>query len=184
MRVDHAHDGARPWRGVKRDQWEGGHRVPFIVRWPGKIAPKSVSNQIISVTDVMATCAALSGATLPNNAAEDSFNMLPVLLGQVEQEQNRPYLLSQTINLSLAIRQGPWKYLDHKGSGGNNYNQGEINRFALPDLVPNAPGQLYNLDLDPGETNNLYFKNPERVSALKALLEQSKASGRSRPESP
>ncbi|HJN81750.1 MAG TPA: arylsulfatase, partial [Verrucomicrobiota bacterium] len=82
MRKIHQHDGARPWRGVKRDQWEGGHRVPFIARWPKQIKAGSTSAQTICLTDVMATCAALTGAAIPRNAAEDSYNILPVLLGQ------------------------------------------------------------------------------------------------------
>jgi arylsulfatase A-like enzyme len=164
---------------MKRDQWEGGHRVPFIVRWPERIAAGSTSDQTVCLTDVMATCAALTGAALPGNAAEDSFDLLPVLLGKENGEQARPYTLHQTISLALAIRRGPWKYLDHRGSGGNNYDQGELRRFALPDTAPNAPGQLYNLETDPGETVNLYFQHPEIVGELKALLESSKAQGRS-----
>ena len=181
MRADYNHDGARPWRGVKRDQWEGGHRVPFIVRWPGKIAAGSTTAQTACLTDVMATCAAISGAVLPENSAEDSFDLQPVLLGQANPAGVRPYTLHQTISLALAIRRGPWKYLDHRGSGGNNYDKGELTKFALPNTAPDAPGQLYNLETDPGEKVNLYDKHPEIVKELKALLDQSKASGRSRP---
>jgi arylsulfatase A-like enzyme len=181
MRADHGHDGARPWRGVKRDQWEGGHRVPFIVRWPGKIAPGRTTDETVCLTDVMATCAAITGAALPTNAAEDSFNLLPVLLGHDRGTPIRPYTLHQTISLALAIRQGPWKYLDHRGSGGNNYEKSELKPFARPDTAPEAPGQLYHLTLDPGETTNLYFKHPEKARELKALLEATKSAGRSRP---
>ncbi len=179
MRADYGHDGARPWRGMKRDQWDGGHRVPFIVRWPGKIAAGGTSDQTVCLTDVMATCAAMSGAVLPASSAEDSFDLLPVLLGNENAAPARPYTLHQTISLALAIRKGPWKYLDHRGSGGNNYDQGELKRFALADTAPDAPGQLYNLDTDPRETDNLYFKHPEIVNELKSLLENSKVQGRS-----
>jgi arylsulfatase A-like enzyme len=182
MRADYGHDGARPWRGVKRDQWEGGHRVPFIVRWPGKIAAGSTSEQTVCLTDVMATCAAMTGAALPDNSAEDSFDLLPVLLGKDGGKPVREYTLHQTISLALAIRRGPWKFFDHRGSGGNNYDKGELKPFALPDTAPDAPGQLYNLESDPGEKVNLYSKRPEIVKELKTLLDQSKASGRSRPE--
>ena len=181
MRADYQHDGARPWRGVKRDQWEGGHRVPFIARWPGRIQAGSVSNQTICQTDIMATCAAITGFALPDDAAEDSFDLLPVLLGEDVSEPVRPYTLHQTMSLALAIRRGPWKYLDHKGSGGNNYTRDGLREYALPDTAPDAPGQLYNLEADPGETSNLYFQHPEIVRELKLLLEQSKRSGRSRP---
>lgn len=182
MRRDHQHDGARPWRGMKRDQWEGGHRVPFIARWPGKIKPGTTSDQITCLTDVMATCAAIVGETLPNDAAEDSISMLPALLGETAQAI-RGYTLHQTISLGLAIRQGKWKYLDHKGSGGNDYDrEGRgLRQYALADSAPNAPGQLYDLHADPGETTNLYFSQPEVRAKLKRLLDQSVAHGRSAP---
>lgn len=183
MRKTHNHDGARPWRGVKRDNWEGGHRVPFLVRWPKMVKPGSVSEQIICQTDIMATCASLVGYDLPENSAEDSFDLSPVLSGNVDKPV-RPYILHQTISLALSIRQGDWKYLDHKGSGGSNYNrEGEwgLKQFALPEKAPDAPGQLYNLKTDPGETDNLYFKRPEIVMQLKNILERSRKSGRSAP---
>jgi arylsulfatase A-like enzyme len=184
MRHDHKHDGARPWRGVKRDQWEGGHRVPFIARWPGRIKANSSSEQTLCLTDMMATCAALTGAKIGPKDAEDSVNMLPALLGQDEGKPIRQYTLHQTISLALAIRRGPWKYLDHKGSGGNNYGRPGtwgMKQYALPEKAPDAPGQLYNLQSDPGETTNLYFKNPEVVRELKGKLEEFKKSGRSTP---
>ncbi len=180
MRGDHGHDGARPWRGMKRDQWEGGHRVPLLVRWPGRIQPGRVTSQTVCLTDVIATCAALTGATLPHDAAEDSFNLLPVLLDQDQGQPVRPYTLHQTISLDLAIRQGQWKYLAHRGSGGNNYEQAGLRPFALADSAPQAPGQLYHLATDPGETTNLYFEHPELVKSLQQLLERSQAEGRSR----
>ena len=187
MRKTHKHDGARPWRGVKRDNWEGGHRVPFIARWPGKVKPGSTSNQTICLTDLMATCAEIVSAELPNDAAEDSYNFLPALLGEDEGKSIREYTLHQTISLAMAIRRGSWKYLDHKGSGGSNYSRdGEwgLKQYALPEKAPGAPGQLYNLETDPGETENLYFKKPEIVKELKAKLEEFKSIGRSAPVRP
>jgi arylsulfatase A-like enzyme len=181
MRADYSHDGAKPWRGVKRDQWEGGHRIPFIVRWPGRIKPGSVSGQTVCLTDVMATCASIVGADLPDNAAEDSFDMLPVLLGREGDRQARDFTLHQTWTLKLAIRHGKWKYLDHKGSGGNNYDRGEMAPFALKEMEPDAPGQLYDLEEDPGETTNLYSKHPGIVKELKARLEEFRNTGRSAP---
>jgi len=180
MRGDHNHNGSGPWRGMKRDQWEGGHRVPFIARWPGKIEAGSESEQTICQTDIMATCAAIVGYELPNESAADSFDLLPALFGQGRGKPIRPYTLHQTNRLALAIRKGPWKYLDHQGSGGNSYEQERLLPFALPDSAPDAPGQLYSLDTDPGERNNLYFERPELVKELKALLEEAKKSGRSR----
>jgi arylsulfatase A len=182
MRRDHAHDGAHPWRGIKRDQWEGGHRVPMIVRWPAATRPGSVSHETISLTDIMATAAAITGYKLPNDAAEDSFDLRPVLTGEAGGEPVRPYTLHQTWGPKYAIRIGPWKYIDHQGSGGNDYNRWEgMSQFILPEKAPEAPGQLYDLVADPGETANLYFEHPERVKEMKAMLDESMASGRSAP---
>lgn len=180
MRADYDHDGAKPWRGMKRDAWEGGHRVPLIIRWPGHVKGGSTSDQLACLTDVMATLAAITGAELPSAAAEDSFNLLPALEG-TSTTPIRPYLLMQAFagQRTLSIRRGSWKYIDHRGSGGNNYANPELKRFALPEVAPAAPGQLYDLENDPGETTNLCFKHPEIAAELKALLDKFKAAGRS-----
>ena len=181
MREKHQHDGARPWRGLKRDNWEGGHRVPMIASWPGEIPAGSTSDQTVCLTDIMATCAAIVEAPLPNDAAEDSFNILPVLRGEAT-DPVREYTLHQTISLALAIRKGDWKFLDHKGSGGNNYDAAKLKKlFGSSDSAPEAPGQLYDLSNDPGETKNLYFDRPDIVKALKQKLDELKQSGRSAP---
>lgn len=114
MRADYGHDGARPWRGLKRDNWEGGHRVPFIVRWPGHVKPGTVCDLPICHTDIMATCAEIVGAPLPNNAAEDSTSFLAALLGRPSPSDSPRILLHETISLALGIRYGQWKYLDTK----------------------------------------------------------------------
>ncbi|MFK8114991.1 MAG: arylsulfatase [Rubripirellula sp.] len=181
MRHDHGHDGARPWRGVKRDNWEGGHRVPLIVRWPGKVAAGSTSSQITSLTDVMATVAEITGSELPKNAGEDSFSLVPALMGTDADKSIRPYILQQGFYgaRKLAIRRGKWKYLNHQGSGGNNYAKHRmLKEYELPENLPDAPGQLYDLDADPGETQNLSAKRPDVVKELSKLLEDSIAAGR------
>tara|TARA_R110002096_G_scaffold386921_1_gene581079 strand:+ start:16815 stop:18329 length:1515 start_codon:yes stop_codon:yes gene_type:complete len=183
MRKSFDHDGARPWRGLKRDNWEGGHRVPLIARWPGKIQPSTTTDQTVCLTDLMATCAALVDAKLPNQSAEDSFNLLPVLIGEAT-SPIRKFTLHQTISLALAIRMGKWKYLDHRGSGGNRYGKERLRPLALPSSEPDAPGQLYDLERDPGETTNLYSEELETVKRLKDLLEETKRSGRSAPYRP
>ena len=182
MRADYSHDGAHPWRGMKRDDWEGGHRIPFIVRWPARVKPGTTCDQLSCLTDVMATLAAIIGAELPHNSAEDSFNLLPALDGSAT-EALRPYLLSQAFGgeRTLSIRRGSWKYLDHRGSGGNNYDSPTLRPFALPESEPDAAGQLYDLAKDPGETTNLARRHSEIAAELKQLLEHSKSTGRSRP---
>jgi hypothetical protein len=131
----------------------------------------------------MDTCAALVGSDLPHDAAEDSYNILPALLGEQPEEQPiREHTLHQTICLALSVRKGPWKYLDHRGSGGNDYESNEqLHPYVLPERAPDAPGQLYNLDEDPGETTNLYFENPEIVEELRTQLHAYRDGGRSRP---
>jgi arylsulfatase A-like enzyme len=182
MRHDHKHDGAKPWRGVKRDNWEGGHRVPLIVRWPGRVKEGTTSAQLTSLTDVMATAAEIVGRSLPPDAAEDSFSLVAVLLGRDNGQPLRPYLLQQGFGGSryLAIRRGHWKYLAHQGSGGNRYdNHPLLKEYALPDLAPDATGQLYDLDTDPGETKNLALDRPDVVKELQTLLSESIKRGRS-----
>ncbi|NNE92658.1 MAG: arylsulfatase [Verrucomicrobiales bacterium] len=183
MREDHNHDAANGRRGMKRDGWEGGHRVPFIALWPGRIPAGRVSDQMTNTTDIFATLASVIGYQLPDDQATDSFDMLPVILGkQDEKDPVRPHLLTQSFRGEFQIRQGKWKYLDHKGSGGNSYDKGILKPYALPESEPDAPGQLYNLETDPGETTNLYFKESAKREELQALLNQLKASGRSAPK--
>jgi arylsulfatase A len=183
MRQDHDHDPAGGRRGMKRDGWEGGHRVPCIVRWPGRIPKGRVSSQMTNTTDIFATLASAVGYRLPDDVAVDSFDMLPEMLGIKKTEGSiRPYLLTQSFRGEFQIRQGKWKYLDHKGSGGNPYEKGFMAKYALPESEPDAPGQLYDLEADPGETTNLYFKNTEKRKEMQALLEELKQSGRSAPK--
>ncbi len=173
MREDHGHDPAGGWRGMKRDGWEGGHRVPLIVKWPRRVPAGRVSKQLINTTDLMATLASIVGIALPDDVAVDSFDMSPVLYGvQKETEPLRPWMLTQSFRGEFQLRAGAWKYLAHQGSGGNNYDNPRLKPYALPDPVGNAPAQLYHLDQDPGETKNLYFEEPSRVREMEALLQR------------
>jgi arylsulfatase A len=183
MREDHDHDPAGGWRGVKRDGWEGGHRVPFIARWPTRIPDGQVSDQMTNTTDIFATLASVVGYELSDDTATDSFDMLPAMLGiQDPKKMIRKHLLTQSFRGEFQIRQGDWKYLDHRGSGGNNYAQGTMQKYALPETEPEAPGQLFNLATDPGETTNLFFKESGKRRQLQTLLNKLKESGRSAPK--
>jgi arylsulfatase A-like enzyme len=182
MRQDHNHDPSAPWRGMKRDAWEGGHRVPFIARWPGVIPPGRVTNQLTNTTDIFATLASVVGYNLQPDDATDSFDILPAMTGaQPDSKPIRPHMLTQSFRGEFQLRLGDWKYLDHLGSGGNNYNNPNMQKYALPENAPSAEGQLYNLKTDPGETDNLYFKNPEIRDQMRTLLQKLKSSGRSAP---
>ena len=183
MRQDYQHDASGGWRGMKRDAWEGGHRVPFIVRWPGKFPEALVSDQMTNTTDIMATLASIVGYKLKDQDATDSFDMLPAMLGvQNESESIRPHLLTQSFRGEFQIRKGNWKYLDHMGSGGNNYDGENLAKYALPETAVDATGQLFNLTSDPGEKTNLFFKKAEKRMELQKLLQQLKSSGRSAPK--
>ncbi len=187
MRRTYQHDGARPWRGVKRDQWEGGHRTPFIIKWPAITKEGQTCEELISLTDIFATCADIVSASYPEDAAEDSVTFLPILNGTLGETTHREFMIQQTNFRKLSIRNDNWKYIDHKGSGGNNYQKpgpGSMGDYAIKEQAPDAPGQLYDLSVDPGETNNLYFVKPEKAAFLKEKLDGFTKSGRSAPIRP
>ena len=167
------HRANAEWRGQKADVWEAGHRVPFMVRWPGHVATDSVSGETASLTDLMATLAALLKIELPPDAGEDSFNNLPIWLGQ-RHTPVRAAIINHSNDGMFAIREGDWKLELGLGSGG----------FSAPRSVEPAPGgvqgQLYNLRADPHEIYNLWAVRPEVVERLTRLLEQYKNSGHTR----
>jgi len=169
------HHANGSWRGQKGDIWEGGHRVPFIASWPGHIKSASVCDEMICLTDFMPTCAALTGKDIPAKAAEDGYNILPYLLGKKLKEPIRQTIVHHSAYGVFAIRKGPWKLCLTPGSGGL------IKRERLVELKPGQPdGQLYNLQDDPGETNNLFSKHPETVTQLTMLLDKYKKQGHSK----
>jgi arylsulfatase A-like enzyme len=183
MRQDHDHDASGGWRGMKRDGWEGGHRVPFIVRWPGIFPGGQVSDQMINTTDIFATLASVVGYKLEDQDARDSFDMLPVMLGTQDKNKSiRPHMLTQSFRGEFQIRQGNWKYLDHMGSGGVSYDSKILEKYKLPETAPNATGQLFNLTSDPGETTNQFFTRADKRKELQELLQYLKSSGRSAPK--
>lgn len=160
-------------RGSKADLWDGGHRVPFIVRWPKHVEPKSSSDQLICLTDLMATCAELTGAPLPEGSGEDSVSFLPALSGE-SIASTRKGVIHHSISGHFGYRQGKWKLLLARGSGGWTAPKESA---AKKTRVPIA--QLYDLEADPGETTNLYASHPEVAERLLALLEADVSRGRS-----
>jgi len=166
------HEPSYIYRGHKADIYEGGHRVPFLARWPGKIKPNSVSDQLVGQIDFMATFADMLGEKLPNAVGEDSVSFLPVLRGTAS-NSIRTSIISQSSNGNFAIRDGDWKLALCPGSGGwSAPRPGKDDQSGLPDF------QLFDLKTDPGETTNLEAKFPERVASMKAALEQAIARGR------
>ena len=170
----YAHLANAAWRGEKADIWDGGHRIPFLARWPGRIRPGTVNNELGCLTDLMSTVAAVVGAKVPSNAGEDSYNLLPALLG-TNHGPIRDAIVHHSNQGMFGIRQGHWKLELGLGSGG----------FSPPEKVDPAPGgpagQLYDLSKDPAERYNLYQKYPDVVDRLSSLLEKYKSQGYSRP---
>jgi len=164
------HHANHLFRGMKSDVWDGGHRIPYIARWPEKIRPGTECDETLCLTDLLATSAAIAGTDLPENAGEDSCNMLPALLDQAYERPIREATVHHSISGMFAIRRGQWKLITGKGSGG----------WSRAPREDDPPGQLYNLEEDIGETNNLYYDRPELVGELTALLERYKREGRSR----
>ena len=183
MRQEYKHNASGPWRGMKRDGWEGGHHIPFIARWPRAIPAGQVTKQMTNTTDIFATLASVVGYRLKDKDATDSFDMLPVMLGiQDENKPVRSHLLTQSFRGEFQLRQGQWKYLDHMLSGGNDYSKAFKGIYFLPETAPDATGQLFNLSKDPGETTNLFFKESGKRKELQQLLRNLKESGRSAPK--
>ena len=162
---EYGHQGNRHLRGTKADIWEGGHRVPFVVRWPGKTPANTVSDELIELTDLLATCAAIVGTSMPEGAGPDSRNALPALLSETVDDPIRDYAVHHSLWGVFGIRQGPWKMVPHRGSGGFS-----VPRELDPEKVGGPAGQLYHLEDDPQETNNLWNDHPEVVEQLQKLL--------------
>jgi arylsulfatase A len=162
------HKAAGEFRGMKGDAFEGGHRVPFVVRYPGKVKPGTISDAPTTLANLMATCSDLIGNHAPGFETEDSYSIFPLLTGK------SPVISGQTavVNISSKgtynIRKGPWKLITKLGSGG----------FTAPVEISPKPGepigQLYNLETDIHEDQNLYSQFPEKVKELTDLLEKIK----------
>jgi len=170
------HDPSHHFRGHKADIFEGGHRVPFIVSWPDKIKAGSQSEEIVCLTDLLATCAAIVGDKVPDNVGEDSYNILPALLGEKAEVPIREATVHHSINGSFSIRQGKWKLEFCPGSGGWSVPKPkQAKEQGLP------PIQLYDMESDFAEENNVADAHPEVVKKLTTLMEKYIQEGRSTP---
>jgi len=162
----YGHNSVGSLSGMKADLLEGGHRLPFVVRWPGHVRPNSENGALINFTDIMATVADIIGKPLPLGVGEDSFSFLSLLKG--EKDNNRPPVILYNDGL-YSITYKNWKYINGKGPGGfTNRIMGKFPNILSRDEYD---GQLYNLSNDIGERHNLYAKNPEKVKELSAMLD-------------
>ncbi len=157
-----SHKGNGDLRGQKADIWDGGHREPFIARWPDQIAAGSISYQLICLGDLMATCAAVVGDNLPDEGGPDSFDILPILQGS--EQPVRDALVHHSGDGMFSIRRGPWKLIKGLGSGG-------FTKPARIDPWPDGPtGQLYIIAEDLAEQHNLWQEQPKIVAELSMEL--------------
>ena len=160
----HGHFASAQYRGAKADIWEGGHRVPFLVKWPKVIKAGSVSNKLTCQVDLLATCAELVCKELPKDAAEDSESILPLLKGE-DVDFSRKGIISHSVSGYFSYREGNYKLILAAGSGGwSSPNEGAAKKQGLP------KAQLYDLSVDPGEKKNLYESHPEIADRLLAQV--------------
>lgn len=173
--------------GFKFDAWEGGHRIPFIARWPGNIEPGTRSDQLICIVDMLASFASLLGQELPENAGPDSIDVLEALFSEPKESLRENLILAPRTRTHLGIRSGDWMYIPEQGGGGFTAENLGDHAFGGPAATaftgrPNSdieagklknaapPAQLYNLKDDPYQTTNLHDQLPETVQELQHLL--------------
>ena len=156
-----SHKANGVFRGQKSDVWDGGHHIPFLVRWPEKIKTGRTSDQLICLTDLFATCTELTGYTRTPGDGPDSFSFLPVLLDKKPKSPMRVSAVHHSISGMFAITSGKWKLIDGRGSGG----------WSAPPNLNDPAVQLYDVNADPGETTNLFDKNPDMVRKLLQQLD-------------
>ncbi len=165
----YGHDPSKPWKGMKADIWEGGHRVPFIASWPGRIQSNTVSDQVICLTDIISSVASILGISKVKGEMGDSVDILPILLGN--DKPVRESIIHHSIDGTFSIRKGEWKLILGKDSGGFSKS------LKIKGIPVSTEGQLYRLTNDPAEQHNLYDEKPEIVSELTALLNKYKSQG-------
>ena len=160
------HRAAYIYRGMKADAWDGGHRIPFMVRWPGHVEAGSVSDATTTLANLLATTADITGVNQVKG--EDSYSILPVLLGKTDKVPGQDAVVHHSSKGLFAIRYGDWKLIEGRGSGG----------FSEPVFYEpkpgEAPGQLFNIKDDPSETIDLYQQEPEIVKQLTTKLDSIK----------
>ncbi len=168
------------YRGHKADLFDGGHRIPCVVRWPAKIKPHTV-NQTVCLTDFFATFATIADYQLKDSEGEDSYNILPLLLNEKEGDVIREATVHHSINGDFTIRKGEWKLLLSPSSGGWSFPKPGTDDEVIKTL---PLIQLYNMKTDPAEKNNVYAEHPEVVKELKDLMIKYVKEGRSTPGAP
>lgn len=170
----YGHDQTAGLRGQKADIWDGGHRVPYIVRWPGRVPEGSLCEELVELTDFVATCADIIGIALPADIAEDSISHFSLLFGEQPVRPVREWVVSHSIRGMFSIRTKRWKFIDGKHSGGFKWKQELESQPDVPE------GQLYDMENDWFEKNNLFEQRADITEQLRNVLEQIKNGDSSR----
>ena len=160
------------FRGVKRDIYEGGHRVPFIVRWPGHVKAGAVSDEVVSQVDLAATFAAMIDHPLGKDEAIDSYNLLPVLNGEDYSRPLRAATVQNTSAGKFALRQGDWVLIDAPSGAAKKESQSYLKHFGFEAYGKGHPGLLFNLKDDPRQSRNIYADHPGKVTSMRKLLKR------------
>ena len=173
------HWSAHPFRGLKRDAYEGGHHVPFLVKYPGVTMAGTVNDALVSQIDIMATLASVVGYDLPDkNAAEDSHDLLPLLKGEVK--SIRTSHIHNTFDHTWAFREGDWVLVTGKSGHHSRVTKEWLKKHDYPKVESKQP-RLFNLREDIGQRNDLAAKHPEKVKAMETSLARIRAQGYSAP---
>ncbi|MDX2445010.1 MAG: arylsulfatase [Bacteroidales bacterium] len=167
---NYGHFSMGDFRGLKRDVWEGGHHVPFIIKWPGKVEAGSISNEVISQLDIMATLARITGIDLPKNAAPDSYDFLPVIKGEKYKSPIREATVHNTYENKWGIRKGKWLYINDQSGGHRDMPESFKKLIGYTDF--NTPGLLFNMEDDSEQRINLFEKYPEKIIEMDNLLHE------------
>ena len=174
--AEFGHNPSYTFRGHKADIYEGGHRIPFLAKWPAVIEKQRITDETICLTDMLATVADMLQTPLPDHAGVDSYSILPVFRGAALNHPVREATLHHSVNGFYAIRQGKWKLILCPGSGGWSYpTPVQASELDLPAF------QLYNLYEDIGETKNLLYDHPDVADSLKRMMKRYIINGRSTP---
>lgn len=171
----YGHFSMGDFRGLKRDVWEGGHHVPLLIKWPGKVEAGSVSDEVISQVDIMATLTSIVGIELPENVAPDSYDFRPVLMGESYQSPLREATVHNTYESVWAIRKGDWLYIDSPTGGHREMPASFKALRGYADF--DTEGLLFNMKNDPEQRVNLYVEYPEMVTEMVDVLLRAKAGG-------
>jgi len=157
------------FRGLKRDVWEGGHHIPFIIKWPGQVRVGAVSSEVISQVDIMATLAAITATQLPKNAAPDSYNLLPVIKEKKYKSPLREATVHNTFPKVWGLRQGQWLYINSPSGEHSKMPESFKKLRGYKDFE--TKGLLFNMKNDPEQRVNLYEQHPEKMIEMENLLQ-------------